>query len=30
MPDEEEELDVTKFKSSNQNTKETRVLPSND
>jgi len=30
MPDEEEELDVIKFKGSNQITKETRVLPSND
>ncbi len=30
MPHEEEKLDVNEFKGSNQITKETRVLPSND
>jgi hypothetical protein len=30
MPHEEEELDVNEFKGSNNITKETKVLPSND
>jgi hypothetical protein len=30
MPHEEEELDVNELKGSNQISKETRVLPSND